>query len=85
MGTARRARECDRAGILPHRSVQKLWAQPGMGEWAKQVTPLERLGDMKELVGAAVFLASHAAGFITGQILRVDGGISAGMNWPIEL
>nr|WP_293196566.1 SDR family oxidoreductase [Ottowia sp.] len=56
-----------------------------MGEWAKQVTPLERLGDMKELVGAAVFLASHAAGFITGQILRVDGGISAGMNWPIEL
>ncbi|WP_366819868.1 SDR family oxidoreductase [Ottowia sp.] len=57
----------------------------GHGEWAKQVTPLERLGDMKELVGAAVFLASHAAGFITGQILRVDGGISAGMNWPIEL
>ncbi len=72
-------------GFFPTDLSKKLWAQPGMGEWAKQVTPLERLGDMKELVGAAVFLASHAAGFITGQILRVDGGISAGMNWPIEL
>lgn len=72
-------------GFFPTDLSKKLWAQPGMSEWAKTVTPLERLGDMKELVGAAVFLASHAAGFVTGQILRVDGGISAGMNWPIGL
>jgi NAD(P)-dependent dehydrogenase (short-subunit alcohol dehydrogenase family) len=47
--------------------------------------PLQRLGDTGELVGAALFLASRASSYVTGQILRVDGGISAGINWPIEL
>jgi len=48
-------------------------------------TPLGRLGDVSELVGATVFLASQASAFVTGQVIRVDGGISAGIAWPIEL
>lgn len=72
-------------GFFPTDLSKKLWAQPRMGEWAREVTPLGRLGEMQELVGAAIFLASPAAAFVTGQILRVDGGISAGINWPIEL
>jgi hypothetical protein len=36
-------------------------------------------------VGSAIFLASQAGRFVTGQVLRVDGGISAGIAWPIEL
>ena len=44
-------------------------------------TPMKRFGKLDELVGAAVFLASDAAGFVTGQILAVDGGfLASGVN-----
>jgi NAD(P)-dependent dehydrogenase (short-subunit alcohol dehydrogenase family) len=44
-------------------------------------TPMARFGQLEELVGAAVFLASDAATFITGQAIVVDGGILAsGVN-----
>lgn len=44
-------------------------------------TPMRRFGNLDELVGAAVFLASDAASFVTGHLLAVDGGILAsGVN-----
>jgi len=44
-------------------------------------TPMARFGELEELVGAAVFLASDAASFVTGVILPVDGGVLAsGVN-----
>jgi len=44
-------------------------------------TPMRRFGKVEELVGAAVFLASDAASFVTGHLLVVDGGILAsGVN-----
>jgi NAD(P)-dependent dehydrogenase (short-subunit alcohol dehydrogenase family) len=44
-------------------------------------TPMKRFGEPEELVGAAIFLASDAASFITGQILVVDGGfLASGVN-----
>jgi NAD(P)-dependent dehydrogenase (short-subunit alcohol dehydrogenase family) len=44
-------------------------------------TPMGRFGMVEELVGAAVFLASDAAAFMTGQILTVDGGfLASGVN-----
>ena len=47
-------------------------------ERALQRTPMRRFGQLDELVGAAVYLASPAAGFVTGAILNVDGGYLAG-------
>jgi NAD(P)-dependent dehydrogenase (short-subunit alcohol dehydrogenase family) len=44
-------------------------------------TPMDRFGRVEELVGAAVFLSSDAASFVTGHLLVVDGGILAsGVN-----
>ncbi len=72
-------------GFFPTALSQKMWAQEKMAAWAKTNTPLGKLGDVKELVGAAIYLASPASRFVTGQTLRVDGGVTAGINWPIEL
>lgn len=65
--------------------TNKLWSQPHMQAWNQANCPLGRLGEPNDLVGAAVFLASKAAGFITGQVLYVDGGVTAGTAWPIDL
>jgi NAD(P)-dependent dehydrogenase (short-subunit alcohol dehydrogenase family) len=44
-------------------------------------TPMARFGDAQELVGAAVYLASEACSFVTGQVLTVDGGfLASGVN-----
>lgn len=72
-------------GFFPTALSRKVWEQEELITWAKTNTPLGRLGDVKELVGAAVYLASPASAFVTGQTMRVDGGVTAGINWPIEL
>jgi gluconate 5-dehydrogenase len=38
---------------------------------------LGRVGETKDIVGAAIFLVSDAASFVTGQVLGVDGGLTA--------
>src|SRR4051812_1342388 len=44
-------------------------------------TPMKRFGKLEELVGAAVYLASDASSFVTGQMLVVDGGfLASGVN-----
>jgi NAD(P)-dependent dehydrogenase (short-subunit alcohol dehydrogenase family) len=44
-------------------------------------TPMRRFGRIEELIGAAVFLASDAASFVTGHLLAVDGGfLASGVN-----
>lgn len=65
--------------------TQKLWSEPTMQAWGIPNTPLRRLGVPEDMVGTAIFLASPASAFLTGQILYVDGGFTSGMNWPIEL
>jgi NAD(P)-dependent dehydrogenase (short-subunit alcohol dehydrogenase family) len=60
---------------------EKLLVGTGRGEEVMIRTPMKRFGELEELVGAAVFLASDAASFVTGTILPVDGGVLAsGIN-----
>ena len=53
-----------------------------LNEFIKQRTPAGKWGDPKDLQGAAIFLASEASNFITGQVVYVDGGILATIGRP---
>ncbi|OCP21233.1 MULTISPECIES: SDR family oxidoreductase [unclassified Ensifer] len=47
--------------------------------WLEKRTPAARWGEVEELVGAAVFLASNASSFVNGHTLYVDGGITTSL------
>lgn len=60
---------------------EKLLVGTARGNEVIMRTPMNRFGELEELVGAATFLASDAASFVTGTILPVDGGVLAsGVN-----
>jgi len=63
-------------GFFPSRMTQGVLATFG-AETLAAAAPLKRLGDDDDLKGAALLLASAAGKHITGQILAVDGGVSA--------
>jgi NAD(P)-dependent dehydrogenase (short-subunit alcohol dehydrogenase family) len=69
-------------GFIMTDLTQKLWSRTDMIEWGLSSTPLRRLGQPDDLLGASIFLASRASAFMTGQIMFVDGGFSCGFHWP---
>lgn len=56
---------------------QALIDNPSFDAWVKNRTPSKRWGRPDELIGAAVFLASPASDYVNGQIIFVDGGMTA--------
>ena len=56
-----------------------LVADPAFSAWLEKRTPAGRWGQVQELQGACIFLASDAASFVNGHILYVDGGITASL------
>lgn len=68
-------------GVFPTPLNQKLLDGTERGREFILRTPMKRFGHVKELAGAAVFLASDAASFVNGEILTVDGGfLASGVN-----
>jgi NAD(P)-dependent dehydrogenase (short-subunit alcohol dehydrogenase family) len=53
---------------------QPLWGNPEILKMATSRTPMARVAEPEEMVGAIIFLASEASSFITGQVMAVDGG-----------
>ena len=72
-------------GIIRTDLNAKLWEDSTMLDWVKERNPAHRLGEPNDLIGAAIFLASGASNFITGQVLYVDGGFTAGQTWPLDV
>jgi gluconate 5-dehydrogenase len=62
--------------------TKKLWSDEKLNAWGVANIPQRRLGQPEDLIGAALFLASPAAAYLTGQIICVDGGFSCGWSWP---
>jgi NAD(P)-dependent dehydrogenase (short-subunit alcohol dehydrogenase family) len=68
-------------GVFPTELNQHLLTDTERGREILTRTPMRRFGDARELVGAAVLLASDGASFITGECLVVDGGyLASGVN-----
>jgi NAD(P)-dependent dehydrogenase (short-subunit alcohol dehydrogenase family) len=68
-------------GVFRTALNQKLLDESDRGKELLMRTPMGRFGKTTELVGAAIFLASDASTFITGEILVVDGGfLASGVN-----
>lgn len=67
---------CIAPGLIQTDFARALWEDPGRLEYSTRNTPLRRIGQPDEIAGAAVFLASRAGAFMTGQAIVVDGGVT---------
>jgi dehydrogenase/reductase SDR family member 4 len=63
-------------GLVKTEFARALWEDDKRRSEREQLTPLRRLGEPRDIGGVAVFLASEAAAFITGQVIVADGGVT---------
>ena len=67
-------------GLIKTDFARRLWEDEAIRSRIEAKTPLRRLGEPVEIGAVAVFLASDASRYITGQTIVVDGGVvSAGV------
>src|SRR3974390_1405009 len=65
-------------GLVKTDFAKALWSNPQLLHAVEARAPLRRIGQPVDIAGVAVFLASKAAGFITGQLIVADGGSTLG-------
>lgn len=65
---------CIAPGLIRTEFARALWENESLLKVYKATTPLARVGEPEEIAGGAVFLASEAGRFVTGQVLVMDGG-----------
>lgn len=63
-------------GLIRTDFARALWEDDTKRKAREALTPLRRIGDPKDIGGVAVFLASEAASFVTGQLIAADGGVT---------
>ena len=63
-------------GLVRTHFARALWEDDARREARERVTPLRRIGEPEDVAGAAVFLASRAGAYVTGQCIVVDGGLT---------
>ena len=71
---------CIAPGLVKTDFAKALWENPDTLKAVTRGTPLRRIGEPHEIAGAAVFLASPASTFMTGQTIVVDGGSTIGVG-----
>ncbi|MGZ8998900.1 MAG: SDR family NAD(P)-dependent oxidoreductase [Allosphingosinicella sp.] len=71
---------CIAPGLIRTDFARALWENPQTLKAVTMHTPLQRIGEPHELAGAAVFLASDASTYVTGQAIVVDGGSTTGVG-----
>ena len=71
---------CIAPGLIRTDFARALWENPDTLKAVTAHTPLQRIGEPEEIAGAAVFLASDASTFVTGQAIVVDGGSTTGVG-----
>jgi gluconate 5-dehydrogenase len=64
-------------GYFKTELTKALWENPEFDTWLCNRTPAHRWGNPEELLGALIFLASDASSYVNGQIIYVDGGMTA--------
>jgi NAD(P)-dependent dehydrogenase (short-subunit alcohol dehydrogenase family) len=71
---------CIAPGLVKTDFARALWENPDTLKAVTRSTPLRRIGEPHEIAGAAVYLASPASTFMTGQAMIVDGGSTIGVG-----
>jgi len=71
---------CIAPGLIRTDFAKALWENPETLKTVTRHTPMRRIGEPREIAGAAVFLASPASTFMTGQTIIVDGGSTIGVG-----